>query len=275
MKILKILAIFWLFTASLVAENFMLLQTYKGDENLTGWVMSEKFDGIRTMWDGKNLITRSGKILNTPKLWSENLPPFKIDGELFTKRGDFENLSSIVRDKIPNEKAWQSVKFMIFDVPCQKENLFSRLEILENFLAKNPNKFIKIITQKKAINHENVQKFLNEILSAGGEGVVIRNPNAPYKTGRNSQILKLKKFYDSECKIIKILKGKGKNSAKMGALLCKDLKNGEIFKIGSGFSDGLRENPPKIGTIITYKFQNLTKNNKPRFPIFLRFRDEF
>ena len=61
----------------------------------------------------------------------------------------------------------------------------------------------------------------------------------------------------------------------MGSLSCKNLKDGAVFKIGSGFDDKLRENPPKIGDIITYKFQNLTKNGKPRFPVFLRIRDDF
>ncbi|MFW5613605.1 MAG: DNA ligase, partial [Campylobacter hyointestinalis] len=46
------------------------------------------------------------------------------------------------------------------------------------------------------------------------------------------------------------------------------------LKIVSGFSDEQRRNPPKIGSIITYKYQNLTKNLKPRFPIFLRVRSD-
>jgi DNA ligase-1 len=50
------------------------------------------------------------------------------------------------------------------------------------------------------------------------------------------------------------------------------MKNGIIFKIGNGFSDKFRENPAKIGTIVTFKYQNITKTGKPRFPVFLRVR---
>ena len=96
-------------------SNPMLLQIYKGDENLTGWVISEKFDGIRAIWDGKNLRSRNGKIINAPSFWTTNFPPFAIDGELWTKREDFENLYSIVADSKPSDE-WKSVKFLIYHI---------------------------------------------------------------------------------------------------------------------------------------------------------------
>ena len=46
--------------------NLLLLQTYK-DQNITGWVMSEKLDGVRAYWNGKNLISRGGKTIQAPK----------------------------------------------------------------------------------------------------------------------------------------------------------------------------------------------------------------
>lgn len=61
--------------------NMMLLKTYK-DQNITGWVMSEKLDGIRAYWDGKQLLTRKGNAIHAPKWFSKNYPPFEIDGEL-------------------------------------------------------------------------------------------------------------------------------------------------------------------------------------------------
>lgn len=123
MKIYKILIILISFFSILNGENLMLLGEYKEGIDVKGWVVSEKYDGIRAVWDGKNLISRSGKKFNAPKFWLENFPNFKIDGELWTARNDFENLSSIVRDKIP-DKEWNNVKFMIFDVPDAKGDLF-------------------------------------------------------------------------------------------------------------------------------------------------------
>ena len=114
--------------------DLLLLKIYK-DQNITGWVMSEKLDGIRAYWDGKNLISRGGKIIYAPKWFIKDYPPFEIDGELWTERGDFENISSIVRDKIPG-KEWEEVKHYIFDVPNAKGGLFDRLSKVEPYFSK-------------------------------------------------------------------------------------------------------------------------------------------
>ena len=75
--------------------DFMLLETYK-NQNVTGWVMSEKLDGVRGYWDGKQLFTRGGITLSPPKDFLAEFPPFAIDGELFNQRNQFTEISSIV-----------------------------------------------------------------------------------------------------------------------------------------------------------------------------------
>ena len=52
--------------------------------------MSEKLDGIRAYWDGTHLISRGGKIIHAPEWFTKNYPLFEIDGELWTKREDFD-----------------------------------------------------------------------------------------------------------------------------------------------------------------------------------------
>ena len=115
--------------------------------------------------------------------------------------------------------------------------------------------------------------FLKEIEAKGGEGVVVRDPNAPYIAKRTNRALKVKTFHDEECKIIGYNSGKGKYSSLLGSFTCK-MENGTTFKIGSGLSDNLRQSPPGIGTIITFKYQEFTKYGKPRFPVFLRVREK-
>lgn len=260
--------VFLLCFLSFLNSQVMLLGEYSG-ENLTGWVMSEKYDGVRAIWDGKRLLSRSGKIINAPKWWLANFPDFSIDGELWSARGEFEKITSIVNDLHPSDE-WIKIKFMIFDLPDQNGDLFDRLGVLDRFLKNNPNKNIKIIEQIPISSNEAAFKFLDEVTSGGGEGIVVRNPKSKYESGRSKNILKLKKFKDAECMVVGINGGKGKFSGKMGSITCESLTDKIRFKIGSGFSDKERENPPKIGTIITYKFQNYTKNGKPRFPVFLR-----
>lgn len=263
----KILSIFIIFSF-LHSFDPMLLKIYKGDENLTNWLMSEKLDGIRGLWDGKNLKSRTQKILNPPKIWLKCFPKFSLDGEIYANNLIFEEITSIVNSY--EDKGWDKLKFYIFDAPDLKGNFITRMKKLKEILEKNPCKNLVIIKQIPALNHQNVQKFLDEVTKKGGEGVVLRDKFGFYESRRSDKILKLKKFLDDECKVIKINLGQGKYKNLMGSLTCQNLKNGKIFKIGSGFSDKIRKNPPKIGEILTYKYQNLTKTGIPRFPVFLR-----
>lgn len=243
--------------------QLLLLKTYK-NQNISGWVMSEKLDGIRAYWSGTKLLSRSGKEINAPAWFTKEYPPFEIDGELWSKRADFENISSIVRDKIPSDR-WREIKHYIFEVPNAKGGLFERLEKLKNYQSD----IIKIIPQIEIKNQKELYSFVKEIESKKGEGVVVRDPKAPYINKRTTKALKLKSFIDDECIVVGYTKGKGKYRDMIGAIECQ-MKNGKIFKIGTGLSDKIRKNPPPIGTEITYKYQNLTKYNKPRFPVFLR-----
>ena len=78
-----------------------------------GWLMSEKLDGVRAYWDGKKLLSRSGKEFATPTWFTKDFPPFAIDGELWSKRGDFENISSITSVKKPHD-GWKDITYNIF-----------------------------------------------------------------------------------------------------------------------------------------------------------------
>ncbi|MEA3492569.1 MAG: DNA ligase [Campylobacterota bacterium] len=245
--------------------ELLLLQTYK-DQNITGWVMSEKLDGVRAYWDGKKLISRGGKTIYAPKWFTKNYPSFEVDGELWTKRGDFENITSIVRDQIPSI-GWREVKHYIFEVPNSSGGLFERLERVKPY-ADNT---LVVIDQIEIKSKKHLEDYLQEIESKGGEGIVVRDPTAPYINRRTDKALKVKNFQDRECEVIGYRDGKGKYRGMVGSIQCQ-LSNGVKFKIGSGLTDTLRSNPPKIGTIITFKHQKFTKYGKPRFPVYLRVR---
>ena len=277
--------------ALLVLLNFafslelLRLSEFK-DQNVSGWLASEKLDGVRAYWDGENLLSRQGKKLNAPLSFTKNFPKFALDGELYAKELKFEEIQASVMDKLPDEKAWSKLKFHVFDVPEASGGLPRRLEVLAKFLKNEPNDNLIIITQIKMRDNAQFLKFTESIIAKGGEGAVVREPNAPYERKRSKNALKFKKFKDAECEVITINKGSGKYANLAGSLTCKALgskddkekagepKEGTIFKIGSGLSDKNRQDPPKIGSIITYKFQNLTANGKPRFPIFLRIRED-
>jgi DNA ligase-1 len=245
-------------------------EVYKGDEKIDSWVMSEKLDGIRGYWDGKELKSRKGKKLYAPKWFIKDFPPFKLDGELWTKRDDFEHIQSIVMDKYPSKK-WEEITYNIFEVPNSKGDFIERLKKLENWLKEHPNRYIKIVKQKRVKNKKNLDKFLEEILSKKGEGVILKDPKKDYHTGRSSSFLKVKKALDMEGEVIKI-----NISEKTKVLKSLQIKpeNGTIFNLGTGFTNKQRKNPPKIGDIVTFKYFGFTKNGKPKFASFLHIRKD-
>ncbi|TCP94978.1 DNA ligase-1 [Cricetibacter osteomyelitidis] len=243
----------------------MLLDTYENQE-IQGWTMSEKLDGIRGYWNGKQLLSRQGNPFSVPHYFTEHFPPFAIDGELFSQRNQFEQISTIVRST--EDKGWDRLKLYVFDVPHAAGNLFERLAVLEQYLKQHPNPYIQIIQQIPVQEKSELTAYLQHVESLGGEGVVVRNPNVPYETKRSSQILKFKTALDEECTVIAHHKGKGQFENAMGSLTCENHRG--QFKIGSGFKLTDRINPPPIGTVITYKYRGLTKNGKPRFATYWR-----
>jgi DNA ligase-1 len=224
------------------SAELLLLKTYDESQDVTGWLMSEKLDGMRAIWDGETLKSRQGNLIAAPKWFLEALPPFAIDGELWTKRGDFENIISVVRQQTPDER-WHTISYQIFEVPKQQGGLLDRLAILQTYLKQHPSPFIIIIPQTHIKSSSHLDTELDKVISLGGEGLVVRNPTISYHTGRSSHALKVKQYQDSECTVIDHKKGKGKYAGKVGSLQCQ-LASGVSFYIGSGLSDLQRQSPP-------------------------------
>jgi DNA ligase len=247
-------------------------KAFTGEEKITGWVMSEKLDGIRGYWNGKKLMTRKGLPINPPPWFIENFPPFELDGELWSKRGDFEFIQSTVLDKNPG-KDWEKITYNIFEVPNTKGGFLLRLSRAGAWFKTHPNRHIRIIPQIRIKKKADLDLFFDKIQSKGGEGVIVKNPQMPYHTGRTAHVLKVKKFWDMEGLVIGLNKGKGKYENMMGSLTLK-LENDIVFKLGTGFTDQTRKNPPAIGKIVTFKYYGFTKNGIPKFASFLRVRQD-
>ena len=75
-------------------------------------------------------------------------------------------------------------------------------------------------------------------------------------------------FHDAEAMVLSHVGGKGKHAGAVGALMCK-MESGVECRVGSGLSDAERRKPPAIGSIITYRFQELTPDGVPRFPTYV------
>ena len=245
--------------------DLLLLNKYSDDINVTSWYMSEKLDAVRAYWDGEKLISRSGKIFPAPKFFTKDFPKTALDGELWSKCSDFSNVSSIVSKK-NSDDAWKELTYNIFEVPNAAGNLKQRLSKVKE------SKYLRVIKQIKVKNKTDVNEFLKSIEKKGGEGVVVRDGSLNYYTGRTNNALKVKSYIDEECEVVGYNQGQGKYKNILGSLECK-MQNNKVIKIGTGFKNEQRENPPKIGAIITFKYYGLTSKGNPRFPVFLRARD--
>ena len=85
--------------------------------------------------------------------------------------------------------------------------------------------------------------------------------------------LKVKNYQDAEARVVAHLPGKGRNEGRLGSLLVKS-DGGKQFKIGSGFSDAERQSPPALGAYITFKYYGKYQSGIPRFPSFMRIRQD-
>lgn len=237
------------------------------EQNISGWYMSEKLDGIRAYWDGKNLYTKNGNVINTPKDFTKNFPSFELDGELWSKRGDFENIQSIVLDKTPSSK-WKELTYNIFEVPNTKGDFLTRLQKAKDWFNKHSNKNVNIIKQIKCEDEEHLITFLDEIIQLKGEGIIVKDGSKDYHTGRTPYSLKVKKFLDMEGLVV------GYNLKKDGSFksLQVKIKGDIVFNLGGGFTKKQKQNPPKIGENVTFKYYGFTKKGKPKFASFLRTR---
>lgn len=250
----------------LCAQHYMplmLAQNYAG-QAVQNWLMSEKLDGVRAFWTKQNLISRQGRVINAPAEFLKDFPPFTLDGELWQGRGMFEQTVGQVR-----RGDFEGVGFYVFDVPEASGNLMQRLQVLQDWLAKHPNPHIHIIPHKPMKDITVAHRYLEEVSQQGGEGVMLRHPEVGYQYGRSKDMLKLKLLFDDECTVVAHIQGKGKYAHALGALVCR-LKNGKFIRIGSGFSDNERQNPPPIGSIVTFHYNGYTKKGTPRFPRFYR-----
>ncbi len=246
----------------------LLAKVYQ-QEDVSQWWVSEKLDGVRAIWNGEKLHFRSGKLIHAPKWFTENFPAQPLDGELWMGRGTFERLSGIIRKKIPDERDWQQVNYMLFELPESSGTFTQRVHKMVNLTAYANIPWLQAIPQIRLHSEEALLNMLEDIVNIDGEGLMLHRADSLYHSGRSDDLLKLKSWQDAEATVIEILPGKGKFSGMMGALLVKD-KSAHIFRIGTGFSISERRNPPQPGSVITYKFTGTTKKGLPRFASFLR-----
>jgi DNA ligase-1 len=250
----------------------MLAKVFDASVDVTQYWVSEKLDGVRARWDGQQLISRGGNLLNAPKWFTQNFPDTVLDGELWIARGKYQQTVSITRKQQPH-LGWQKIKFMVFDLPNHSGTFSDRVSLMQSMAKKSPSPFLKFIEQVQIDSHEQLMQRFQLVTNQGGEGLMLHRKQGLYNSGRSHNILKLKPFADAEAIVTGYRLGKGQFTGKMGSIQVKSTQ-GKTFFIGSGFSHQERDNPPPIGSTISFRYQGFTDRGIPRFAVFLRVRDE-
>jgi DNA ligase 1 len=272
-----LLALSWLILpASALSEppSLILAGVYREGIDPSRYWVSEKLDGVRAYWDGKALYFRSGNPVAAPAWFVRDFPAQPLDGELWLGRGRFDRLSGIVRKTEPVEAEWHQVRYMLFELPGAVGTFSERKDRLRQLVDSAGVPWLQVVEQFRVGDRQTLQAKLNEVVAGGGEGLMLHRAEAPYRSGRGGDLLKLKPEQDREAKVVAHLPGAGRHAGRMGALLVEDT-DGRRFRIGTGFSDADRENPPAIGATLSYRYRGLTASGLPRFPSFLRVRESF
>lgn len=237
-----------------------------------GYLVSEKLDGARAWWDGSRLRFRSGLPIVAPSWFTAALPTFALDGELWLGRGRFEQLSGIVRRHQPVDAEWRQVRLMVFELPGEGGSFEQRAaQIRLRAGQQSPGAPWQAVEQFKLPSRQALRARLQEVVEAGGEGLMLHRADAPYEAGRSAALLKLKPLQDAEAVVIGHVGGQGRHAGRLGALKVRTAE-GREFHLGTGLRDEHRDRPPPLGAVVTFTYQGTTAQGIPRFASFLRVR---
>jgi DNA ligase-1 len=248
----------------------LLAESWDNAADLSGWWMSEKLDGVRAYWDGRQFLSRAGNLFHAPSWFTEGFPESPLDGELWIDRKKFQRTVSIVRRQDKTD-LWREVCFLIFDAPAAGGTFEERVAFIKATIAGRGLKFARPHEHVRCKDVDALRAELARVEALGGEGLMLRQPGSEYEAGRSSTLLKVKSFHDAEAEVIGHQAGLGRHKGRLGALLVK-LPDGTEFAVGTGFSDRERDEAPAVGQIITFRYQELSEAGVPRFPSYVGVR---
>jgi DNA ligase-1 len=253
------------------AEGPPILLAHRWEaEDLTGWWLSEKLDGVRAYWDGKRFLSRLGNEFFAPEWFTKRLPDTVLDGELWGGRKQFQRTVGIVKRQDRSE-LWKDLLYVVFDAPTHAGVFEDRLAHAAKVLGDAGMAHARVHEHEQCRGHDHLKQELARVESLGGEGLMARRPRSRYEIGRSSSLLKVKTFKDAEARVLDHAAGAGRHKGRLGALVV-ELEDGTRFNVGTGFSDAEREDPPPVGSIITFRYQELSDGGVPRFPSYVGLR---
>ena len=268
-------------------------------------LVSPKLDGVRCLIIDGVAMSRSLKPIpneHVQKLFGK-AEYNGLDGELIVGNATDDEVFQRTSSGVMSIKGEPNVFFHVFDDFIASGGFRARFNGLKSRCKGN--KQLQVVQHDLIDSMESLLELEAELLALGYEGAMLRDPAGQYKYGRSTTkegwLLKLKRFSDSEAEVIGFtqlmsnaneaktneLGAKARSHKKagmvpkelIGALQVRDVKTGIEFEIGSGFTELERRSfwigrHDLIGKLVKYKSQPVGVKDKPRFPVFLGFRDK-
>ncbi len=170
------------------APPVLLAHSWENDTDLTGWWMSEKLDGVRAYWDGSRFLSRQGNPFYAPDWFTEKLPDFPLDGELFGGRKKFQRTVSIVRRQDQSDD-WKELAFVIFDAPGLEAAFEERIAHVQQYVEDVAPPYAEWLEHQPCQGVKHLREELARVEGLGGEGLMLRQPGSRYEVGRSYTLL--------------------------------------------------------------------------------------
>jgi DNA ligase-1 len=261
----------------------MLAMEFKNSVKYPIWIQP-KLDGVRCLiyLKGDNIVFQSRQ--NTIyEPFTHLLPELKVllslmpentilDGELYTHGLGFETITSMVRRSKTRHPDLHKLKYCLYDFKSEKDILYKeRMETLNKAYNNHNFECVNLIETKIAKDAKDIESLHDYYTKQGYEGIMLRN-NAIYKDGRTKDLLKYKKFFDAEFKVVGHHEGNG-------GIPIFDCEVGDkTFGVAMKGDMGSRKErmdhvTDYYGKMLTVKYQELSLDGIPRFPVGICFRD--
>jgi DNA ligase-1 len=242
-----------------------------------------KLDGTRCVGiPGRGLFSRLRKTIpHMEHIIAElnRLPADLIlDGELYTNELTFQEIVGLVKRetlKVGDIEKQQKIKYHVYDL-IQGDSYEKRHLVLQTLFASHSFQHLVLVPTFHCGSEAEMKEQHARFVADGYEGIMLRNPAGIYKNVRSVDLLKYKEFFDDEYEVVGFKEGEG---GEKGCVLwtCKTEK-GAIFHCRPR---GTREDRTElfqkgasyIGKKLTVRFQELTDDGIPRFPVGIAFRD--
>jgi DNA ligase-1 len=206
-----------------------------------------------------------------------------LDGELYTTKHKFQKIVGLVKQKTIKEEDREKhndIQLHVYDIVDTKKTFEERYAVLQK-LFKDYTSVIGSVLQLcptvRITKKEELKARHDEYVAAGYEGLMLRNPKGLYAVGqRSADLLKMKEFFDDEYEVVDFYTGEGRE-ADCVMWQCKT-KDGKVFGCRpegthEERSEILKDAASYIGKMLTVRYQELTNDGLPRFPVGVAFRD--